>query len=172
MDHFEHLESIGYGALDRCRAGVGDSPGLLHLSGGERPVACLVFAGAPEQEELVLPLRSGKTVVGRGAAADYVVERRRLLSVVEGAQWKVMWSASVATVEDLGSTNGSLLLRRQCRGAVDLALGVLAERRADLEAGSVEFLGWDGRVVHADRRDLRDGDVLVNFFGHLLYCTT
>jgi pSer/pThr/pTyr-binding forkhead associated (FHA) protein len=110
--------------------------------------------------------------VGRGDPEDYVVERRQLRSVVEGAQWQVNWAPTGATVEDLGSTNGSVLVRRRHRASVDLAFAAIASRQAPLNAEAVLRLGWDGCVVHSAPREIWDGDVLVNIYGHFVYCTT
>ena len=46
-----------------------------------------------------------------GASDDvqYVVEPHRLSGVVEGWQWKVTYSTSGVTIEDVRSTNGAVL---------------------------------------------------------------
>jgi len=135
---------------------------VLQPAGGPPPVACLVTA-SEKKEYLLFSLGKGESLVGRGTASDYVMHRNALAGVLEGAQWRIIWTPLKVTVEDAGSTNGSVLIRKADRATVSLIL-------PDLFAGSVGYrLGWDGTTVHQDQQVIHDGDVLVNMYGPLLF---
>ena len=135
---------------------------MLHLVTGERPVGFLLTVGAIPKR-LMLPVGTGVTRVGRGASIGYAKESGLLSGVVEGAQWEIAWKPEAATVRDLGSTNGSVLVREAGLGWKSLVLGEL------LKSATICRLGWDGVKNHTEAQALRHGDILVNVFGALLY---
>lgn len=112
---------------------------------------------------VVLPIREGMNLIGRSAAAGYVREPHALAGVIEGAQWRIVWTPETATVEDAGSTNGSALVAKCFRDQVPRELGDLRD------AAAARWLGWDGVTTHSDALELHDGDVLVNVYGSFLY---
>jgi hypothetical protein len=135
---------------------------LLNLSNNEQPVAYLI-SPRPADGPIVLPVGRGVTLVGRAAPANYVVERRSLSGIVEGAQWRISWSPEEVSIRDAGSTNGSVLVRRADRGQVPSALNELQQDHRVL------LLGWDGSRANEAAQLVTDGDLLVNAYGPFLY---
>jgi hypothetical protein len=158
---FAFWERAARAALRSPSADVVGPLKVLHLVEPATAVACLVTV-RPSPSGLFLPLRSGRNLVQR----DYVAESKLLRGVVEGAQWLIRVTPAGATVEDTRSTNGAVLVRKANRDEVPLELVALHQSSATCR------IGWDGSTIHAGPRELRDGDVLVNAYGPLMYCCT
>ena len=126
------------------------------------PGGCLV-ARQKDGRLLVIVLNAGANLVGRGTYCDFAHSRSLLSGLLEGAQWRFSVERGTTTVQDVGSTNGSILLSTAVRAAATKGLPTL------MQEGVGEPIGWDGKTAHDQPRRILPGEVLVTIYSPLLF---
>jgi hypothetical protein len=148
-------------------AGDCPSPAGIHIiqGTGSAPVVAALLVPRDSGTLLAILLREGRNLVESGDVfPDFREEERSALrGVLEGAQWRIIIKANSTTVQDIGSTNGAVLVRRSDRSAYPGGLLELQELPGTLR------LGWDGMKKNGQPECLYPGDLLINTYGPMLY---
>lgn len=104
------------------KAGFGMVSGRSTTVAGERELSLAVTSGPKELLGMKLPIR-GPIVIGRSPGADIVIAD----DFVSARHARIAPARGGATIEDLGSTNGTIVDGHLVRGLVPVSVGSVIE---------------------------------------------
>ena len=131
------------------------------------PVALLVTFNR-KQGDLILPLREGCNVIGRGTAGASSYGLWPLPYAVEQGQWFIECRARAAEVWDAASTNLSVLIPAEIVSRLDLGDGTSGFKPL-FDATGVICLPHPNAPNEKYRYSLHEGDVLRGYYASFIF---